>query len=56
MAVCCWMSPAISCAKSVTNSKTGMADLLVGCAKQQVAVCDPPASREGTGEYHEQAA
>lgn len=43
-------------AKSVTNSKTGIADLLVWCAKQQVIIHELHAIMEGTGVYHEQAA
>jgi transposase len=43
-------------AKSVANSKTGIADLLAWCAKQQVATHELHAILEGTGMYHEQAA
>lgn len=43
-------------AKSVANSKTGIADLLAWCAKQQVATHEFHAIMEGTGVYHEQAA
>lgn len=43
-------------AKSVANSKTGIADLLAWCTKQQVPVHELHAILEGTGVYHEQAA
>lgn len=43
-------------AKSVTNSKTGIADLLAWCTKQQVIIHELHAIMEGTGVYHEQAA
>lgn len=43
-------------AKVVANSKTGIADLLAWCAKQQVPVHELHAIMEGTGVYHEQAA
>lgn len=43
-------------AKSVANSRTGIAELLAWCAKQQVAVHELHAILEGTGVYHEQAA
>jgi hypothetical protein len=43
-------------AKSVTNSKTGITDLLAWCAKQQVIIHELHAIMEGTGVYHEQAA
>jgi transposase len=43
-------------AKSVANSKTGIADLLAWCAKPQVATHELHAIMEGTGVYHEQAA
>lgn len=43
-------------AKVVVNSKTGIADLLAWCAKQQVPVHELHAIMEGTGVYHEQAA
>jgi transposase len=42
-------------AKVVVNSKTGIADLLAWCAKQQVPVHELHAIMEGTGVYHEQA-
>lgn len=43
-------------AKSVANSKTGITDLLIWCAKQHVACHELHAILEGTGVYHEQAA
>lgn len=43
-------------AKSVANSKTGITDLLIWCAKQHVACHELHAIMEGTGVYHEQAA
>jgi transposase len=43
-------------AKSVANSKTGIADLLVWCTKQQVVIHELHVIMEGTGVYHEQAA
>ena len=43
-------------AKSVANSKAGVADLLVWCLKQQVTPSTLHAILEGTGVYHEQAA
>ncbi len=43
-------------AKSVANSKAGIADLLVWCSKQQVIIHELHAIMEGTGVYHEQAA
>jgi len=43
-------------AKSVANSKTGIADLLAWCTKQQVIIHELHAILEGTGVYHEQAA
>jgi len=43
-------------AKVVANSKTGVADLLAWCAKQQVAVHELHAVMEGTGVYNEHAA
>jgi len=43
-------------AKVVANSKTGIADLLAWCIKQQAPVHELHAIMEGTGVYHEQAA
>jgi transposase len=43
-------------AKSITNSKTGITELLAWCAKQQVTCHELHAIMEGTGVYHEQAA
>ncbi len=43
-------------AKVVANSKTGIADLLAWCTKQQMPVHELHAIMEGTGVYHEQAA
>jgi transposase len=43
-------------AKSVSNSKSGITDLLSWCTKHQVAAQDLHAILEGTGVYHEQAA
>jgi len=43
-------------AKSVANSKVGVTELLIWCAKQQVTVHELHAILEGTGVYHEQAA
>lgn len=43
-------------AKVVTNSKTGIVDLLTWCTKQPVPVHELHAIMEGTGVYHEQAA
>lgn len=43
-------------AKVAANTKTGFADLLAWCTKQQVTVHELHAVMEGTGVYHEQAA
>lgn len=43
-------------AKSVANSKAGVSDLLIWCAKQQATPQELHAILEGTGVYHEQAA
>jgi transposase len=43
-------------AKSVSNSKSGICDLLSWCTKHQVTAQDLHAIMEGTGVYHEQAA
>lgn len=43
-------------AKSIANSKAGITDLLIWCAKQHVACHELHAIMEGTGVYHEQAA
>lgn len=43
-------------AKSVANSKTGVSELLIWCAKQQATPQELHAILEGTGVYHEQAA
>ena len=43
-------------AKTVANSKAGIADLLAWCTKQHVTSHELHAILEGTGVYHEQAA
>lgn len=43
-------------AKSVSNSKSGITELLTWCAKHLVTAQDLHAIMEGTGVYHEQAA
>jgi transposase len=43
-------------AKSVANSRTGVAELLAWCTKQNVNLSELHAILEGTGVYHEQAA
>lgn len=43
-------------AKSVSNSRTGIAELLAWCAKYNVNPSELHAILEGTGVYHEQAA
>lgn len=43
-------------AKTVANSKTGVSELLVWCAKQHASNHELHAVMEGTGVYHEQAA
>jgi transposase len=43
-------------AKTVANSRTGVSELLAGCAKQHAPSHELHAILEGTGVYHEQAA